>query len=141
MPVVRSARTLWEGSLAEGHGSVSFLSSGLPDGHVSWQARATRSNGATSPEELLAAAHSACFSMALSNALTRAGTPPRAIDAGAEVAFQPGVGITGIRLVVRASVPGISAEEFAAAAELARTHCPVSQALAQTTITLEAVLE
>jgi osmotically inducible protein OsmC len=107
---------------------------------VSWAARAEQPNGKTSPEELIAAAHSSCFSMALSNGLDKAGTPPEALDTSAEVTFQPGQGITGIKLSVRGRVPGISAEDFAAAAEDAKKNCPVSQALTGTTITLDAAL-
>ena len=94
----------------------------------------------TSPEELIAAAHSSCFSMALSNELTKAGHTVETVDTKAEVTFQPGKGITGSHLTTRASVPGISAEEFATFAEAAKTGCPVSGALAGTTITLDAAL-
>ncbi|MFC7328614.1 OsmC family protein [Marinactinospora rubrisoli] len=141
MPVVRTAHTRWEGTLAEGQGTVSFDSSGLPDQQVTWKARSGASEGLTSPEELIAAAHSSCFSMALSHGLSQAGTPPRSVRTQAEVTFQPGTGITGIHLTVRAVVPGLGAEDFAKAAEAAKTGCPVSQALTGTTITLDAALE
>ncbi len=140
MSTIRTARTHWEGSLADGQGAVSLDSSNLGTFDLTWRARAEEAGGKTSPEELIAAAHSGCLSMALSHALTQGGNPPRAIDTTAEVTFQPGVGITGVHLTVRADVPGISAEEFASTAEKAKANCPVSQALAGTTITLDAAL-
>jgi lipoyl-dependent peroxiredoxin len=140
MATTRTSKTHWEGSLMEGAGSVSLESSGLGTYDVTWASRAEDPNGRTSPEELIAAAHSACFSMALSNGLAGAGTPPQSLDTRAEVDFTPGKGITGIRLSVVGQVEGISADDFAAAAEDAKKNCPVSQALAGTTITLEAKL-
>lgn len=140
MATTRTARTHWEGSLFEGSGRVSLDSSGLGMYDVTWAARAEQPEGKTSPEELIAAAHSACFSMALSNGLNQAGTPPEALDVQADVTFQPGEGITGIHITVRASVPGMSSDDFAAAAEAAKDGCPVSQALKGTTITLDAAL-
>jgi len=140
MATTRHAKTHWEGSLFEGAGQVSLESSGLGTYDVSWPARAEEPNGKTSPEELIAAAHSACFSMALSNGLAKADTPPTALDVTADVTFQPGTGITGIHLAVVGTVEGISKEDFEAAAEDAKKNCPVSQALAGTTITLEASL-
>jgi osmotically inducible protein OsmC len=107
---------------------------------VTWASRAEDPNGRTSPEELIAAAHSACFSMALSNALAKAGNAPTALDTTANVTFQPGEGITGIHLSVRGEVPGLSSEEFVEAAEGAKANCPVSKALTGTTITLDATL-
>jgi lipoyl-dependent peroxiredoxin len=140
MATTRTANAHWEGSLLEGGGKVSLDSSGLATFEVTWASRAETPNGRTSPEELIAAAHSSCYSMALAHALAQAGTPPTSIDTRADVTFQPGEGITGIHLTVRGSVPGISAEDFATAAEGARTGCPVSQALTGTTITLDAAL-
>jgi lipoyl-dependent peroxiredoxin len=140
MATTRTANAHWEGNLLQGKGTVSLDSSGRGTFDVSWAARAEEPNGVTSPEELIAAAHSSCFSMALSNGLAQAGTPPQTIDTRADVTFQPGTGITGIHLTVRAAVPGISAEDFAAAAADAKVNCPVSQALAATTITLDAAL-
>ena len=140
MATTRTARTAWEGNLAQGKGTVTFASSGIGDFPVSWPARAEEPNGLTSPEELIAGAHSACFSMALSHGLTQAGTPPRTLDTQAEVTFQPGTGITGIHLTVTGDVPGLDADAFAAAAADAKANCPVSQALAGTTITLTATL-
>ena len=140
MAVTRTANAHWEGSLIDGKGAVSLDSSGAGSFDVTWRARSEESGGLTSPEELIAAAHSACFSMALSHALAQAGTPPRSVDTKADVSFQPGTGITGSHLTTRADVPGLSAEDFAAAAEDAKTNCPVSQALASIPITLDATL-
>jgi osmotically inducible protein OsmC len=140
MATTRTAKTHWEGSLKEGSGTVSLESSGIGSYDVSWAARSEEPNGKTSPEELIAAAHSACFSMALSNGLATGGTPPQSLDTRADVGFQPGEGITGIHLTVVAAIEGISAEEFKVAAEDAAANCPVSQALAGTTITVDASL-
>jgi osmotically inducible protein OsmC len=140
MATTRTANAHWEGSLLEGSGRVSLDSSGLGTFEVTWASRAEDPNGRTSPEELIAAAHSSCFNMALSNGLAKAGNPPAALDTRADVTFQPGEGITGIVLTVRARVPGMSAEDFQAAAEDAKANCPVSQALTGTTITLDAAL-
>ena len=140
MATTRTAHTHWEGSLTDGGGQVTLDSSGIGTYDVSWPSRAEQANGKTSPEELIAAAHSACFSMALSAALGKAGTPPQALETKADVTFQPGEGITGIHLSVTGTVEGISAEDFVAAAEGAKANCPVSQALTGTTITLEASL-
>ena len=140
MATTRTASTLWKGSLFEGAGQVTLTSSGLGTYDVSWPARAEEPNGKTSPEELIAAAHSACFSMALSNGLAKAGTPPTALDVTADVSFQPGEGITGVHLTVVGTVEGVDAETFVAAAEDAKANCPVSQALSGTTITLDASL-
>ena len=140
MATTRIANAHWEGSLLEGAGKVSLDSSGLGTYDVSWPARTEEPNGKTSPEELIAAAHSACFNMAFSHALAGAGTPPQALDTRAEVTFQPGVGITGVKLTVRGRVDGIDNDAFVAAAENAKANCPVSQALTGTTITLDATL-
>jgi osmotically inducible protein OsmC len=141
MATTRTATTRWEGSLQEGGGTVTMASSGIGTYDVSWPARAEEPNGKTSPEELIAAAHSACFSMALSGALGRAGTPPMSLDTKADVTFQPGEGITAIHITVVGSVEGMSAADFQAAAEGAKENCPVSQALKGVpTITLDASL-
>jgi len=137
MAATRNANAHWEGSLMEGQGSFELASSGLGTYPVTWAARSAEPNGVTSPEELIAAAHSTCYSMALSHALAGAGTPPTSVDTTAAVTFQPGTGITGIVLTVKAVVPGLTAEQFAAAAEDAKKNCPVSQALSATPITLE----
>lgn len=140
MATTRKASTRWEGSLFEGAGKVTLESSGLGTYDVSWPSRAEEPNGRTSPEELIAAAHSACFSMALSNGLAQAGTAPTSLDTSADVEFTPGTGITGIRLTVRGVVEGMSNDDFVKAAEAAKVGCPVSQALSGTTITLDAAL-
>ncbi|MEV7178603.1 OsmC family protein [Kitasatospora sp. NPDC093679] len=140
MATTRTARTAWEGNLLEGKGVVTFASSGIGEYPVSWPARAEAPNGKTSPEELIAAAHSSCFSMALSHGLAGAGTPPTKLDTQADVTFQPGTGITGIHLTVTGEVPGLDEAGFVKAAEDAKANCPVSQALTGTTITLTAKL-
>ncbi len=140
MATTRQATTTWSGSLFEGSGQVTLESSGLGTFDVSWPSRAEQANGKTSPEELIAAAHSACFSMALSAALAKADAPPTSLDVRADVTFQPGEGITGIHLTVTGDVDGIGKEDFVAAAEDAKENCPVSQALSGTTITMEASL-
>jgi len=140
MATTRNATTHWEGSLFEGAGQVTLKSSGLGTYDVTWASRAEDPDGRTSPEELIAAAHSSCFSMALSNGLAKAGTPPTALDTSAEVDFVPGTGITEIRLTVRGAVDGMSEDDFIAAAEDAKANCPVSKALTGTTITLDAAL-
>ena len=140
MPTTRTAQTIWDGSLLDGSGRVELQSSGIGTFDVSWPARTEEPNGTTSPEELIAAAHSSCFSMALSGALAKAGNPPTKLDTSAEVEFTPGTGITGIKLTVRGVVEGIDEEKFVELAEGAKTGCPVSQALTGTTITLDASL-
>ncbi|MDN3258530.1 OsmC family protein [Streptomyces sp. CSDS2] len=140
MATTRTAHTVWEGELLNGSGTVSFDSSGIGEQPVSWPSRAEQANGKTSPEELIAAAHSSCFSMALSHGLTGAGTPPTRLETKADVTFQPGEGITGIHLTVRGEVPGLDEQGFVSAAEDAKKNCPVSQARAVTTNTLTADL-
>ena len=141
MAVVRTAQAHWEGSLMEGQGEVELVSSQVGSFEVTWASRAEEPNGRTSPEELIAAAHSTCFSMALSHGLAGAGHPPTSIDTTADVTFQAGTGITGIKLTVVGEVPGITAEEFDAAAKDAKQNCPVSQALKATPITMESSLK
>ena len=140
MATTRTATTQWQGSLLEGSGQVTLESSKLGTYDVTWASRAEAPDGRTSPEELIAAAHSSCFSMALSGGLAKAGTPPTSLQTTADVTFQPGEGITGIHITVRGDVPDISAEDFRAAAEDAKVNCPVSQAVTGTTITLDASL-
>jgi osmotically inducible protein OsmC len=136
MATTRRASAKWNGTLMEGSGQVSLDSSGVGTFPVSWPARSAEPDGVTSPEELIAAAHSTCFSMALSNGLAKAGTPATLLETSAEVDFVPGTGITAIRLEVRGDVPGLDAEGFRAAAEAAKEGCPVSQALKAVPITL-----
>jgi osmotically inducible protein OsmC len=136
----RKATTVWTGSLMEGSGTVTLDSSGLGSYDVSWASRAEDPQGRTSPEELIAAAHASCFSMALSHALAGNGTPPERLETSAVVGFKPGVGITGSALRVTAQVPGIDEEKFQELAGQAKAGCPVSQALSGIEITLEATL-
>ena len=140
MATVRNANAHWEGSLMEGSGTVELSTSGAGSFPVTWAARSQDANGKTSPEELIAAAHSTCFSMALSNGLADGGTPPTTVDTSADVTFVPGKGITEIKLTVKAAVPGMSAEDFEAAAQDAKANCPVSQALKAVDISLDASL-
>ena len=140
MAAIRSATAHWEGSLFEGEGRVNLDSSGLGTFDVSWPARTEEPGGKTSPEELIAAAHSSCFCMAFSNGLAKAGTPPQALDVKADVTFVPGTGITTSHLTVVASVEGISEEDFQAAALAAKEGCPVSKALAGVEISIDAKL-
>ena len=140
MAATRTAQAHWEGNLFQGAGQVSLVSSGIGTYDVSWPARTEEPNGVTSPEELIAAAHSSCFCMAFSNGLDKAGTPPTSLDVKAEVTFVPGQGITTSHLTVTGVVPGISEEDFVAAAADAKANCPVSQALAGVEITFEASL-
>ncbi|MFE1835518.1 OsmC family protein [Streptomyces sviceus] len=141
MATTRSAHTVWEGNLLEGSGVVNFDSSGAIEAQpVTWASRSQDANGKTSPEELIAAAHSSCFSMALSHALNGAGTPPTKLVTSADVSFQPGEGITGIHLTVEGTVPGLDEDGFLAAANDAKANCPVSQALKAVPITLDAKL-
>ncbi|HEX4789431.1 MAG TPA: OsmC family peroxiredoxin [Actinospica sp.] len=136
MATTRKAAAHWEGSLLEGKGQVTLESSKAGTFDVNWPARSAEPNGVTSPEELIGAAHSTCYSMALSHALAQNGTPPTTVDTSAEVDFQPGTGITAIRLSVRAAVPGLTEEQFVDFATQAKEGCPVSQALKAVPITL-----
>jgi osmotically inducible protein OsmC len=140
MATTRKATTQWQGSLLEGSGEVTLESSGVGTFAVTWASRAEEPEGRTSPEELIAAAHSSCFSMALSSALAKGGNPPERLETSADVTFQPGEGITGIHITVRGTVPGLTADQFVEAAEGAKANCPVSKALTGTTITLDASL-
>lgn len=138
--VVSKGTTTWKGDLLSGSGTARLETSGLGSFDVNWKARAEEAGGTTSPEELIAAAHATCFSMAFSNMLAQNDTPPTQLDTSAEVSFVAGTGITGIHLTTRAQVDGISAEDFQRIAEEAKAGCPVSQALKGTEITLTAEL-
>lgn len=140
MAVTSEATTLWFGSLLEGTGTTSLDSSDAGEFPVTWAARSEGVAGRTNPEELLGAAHSSCYSMALSNALSKAGHAPESLQVTAAVTFVPGEGITGSHLLVSAKVPGMTAEQFHSFAEDAKTGCPVSKALSGIPITLEASL-
>lgn len=146
MPIARSsAEATWSGDLTGGGGSVRPGSGAFPELGLSWAGRTERGAGVTSPEELIAAAHAGCYSMALSNELAKAGHPPERVRVTATVAFETGrpdgAAITTIDLAVSARVPGAGAETFQRAAEGAKTGCPVSKALAGVEILLHAELE
>jgi osmotically inducible protein OsmC len=143
MAAERRASVTWSGDLRNGSGTIDEVGSGaFGPLDVSWAARSEEaSGGKTSPEELIAAAHASCFSMALAGGLTKAGTAPERLQTSAAVTFVPGTGITTIALSVRGTVPGLDADGFRAAAEDAKKNCPVSQALAGVPeITLDAEL-
>lgn len=141
MALTSKASTTWTGNLPDGSGRTSLDSSGQGTFDVSWRARAEEHGGTTNPEELIAAAHASCYSMAFAGALGKNGTPPTQLDTSAEVTFDPtGPAITGIHLTVRASVEGLDESDFQRMAEGAKEGCPVSKALAGTEITLTAQL-
>jgi osmotically inducible protein OsmC len=128
MAATSRAEASWQGDLIKGGGTVKPASGAFHDLPISWAARAERPIGSTtSPEELLAAAHAGCFSMAFSNGLTKAGHHVDRLDTTAEVDFVPGTGITAIRLSVRGHVHGLEAAEFQKLAEEAKEGCPVSK--------------
>lgn len=131
MATDRKAEVTWRGDLMSGKGRIDSVTSGAVGGlDVSWAARSEEPGGMTSPEELIAAAHAACFSMALSHGLAQEGHAPEELKTSATVTFQPGEGITKIALEVAGRVPGIDADAFRSAAEEAKANCPVSKALA-----------
>ncbi|HET9114945.1 MAG TPA: OsmC family peroxiredoxin [Gaiellaceae bacterium] len=143
MATDRRAEVRWQGSLLDGSGTIVSTTTGaIGEQAVSWAARSTdETGGVTSPEELIAAAHAACFSMALASGLSKEGHEPQELRTSATVTFQPGEGITRIALTVDGSVPGLDEEAFRAAAETAKENCPVSRALAAVPeISLEARL-
>lgn len=142
----RTARTGWTGTLENGSGQVEMTSSGVGTYEVSFPRRAAdEAGGFTSPEELIAAAHSACYAMQLSALIGQAGGTPQALDVQADVTLGPdpagGFRLTGIKLTVRGEVEGLDAAQFAKAAEDAKAGCPVSKALTGVDITLDAQLE
>jgi osmotically inducible protein OsmC len=142
----RTAHTAWNGTLQEGSGRVELSSSQVGAYDVSFPRRAADdAGGVTSPEELIAAAHSACFAMQLSANVAQAGGTPKLLDVGAEVTLGPdpagGFRISGIKLTVRGEVDGLDADGFAQAADAAKANCPVSKALTGTEITLDAALD
>lgn len=136
MAVSSKASATWNGALSDGSGRAT-LASGNGSFAVNWKARAEGEGGTTTPEELLAAAHASCFSMALSHALEGNGTPPTSLDVDATVTFQPGEGVVSSVLAVVGTVPGIDQEQFSSFAADAKDGCPVSQALAGVDISLE----
>ena len=130
MATERTASVTWRGNLMDGEGTIEQVTSGvLSSLDVDWANRAEDAQGKTSPEELIAAAHAACFSMAFAHALAEEGAEPERLEASATVTFVPGTGITSSVLRVRGKVPGIDAERFHELAEGAKDGCPVSKAL------------
>lgn len=146
MTAVRRADASWQGSLARGSGAVSASSSqAFRDLPITWASRTESPDGRTSPEELIAAAHASCFSMALSAGLSRAGTPPESLQVSAVVTFdqvEGGWKVVSSALTVRGRVPGLDAAGFQQAAEAAKDGCPISQALkGNVLLSVEASLE
>ena len=142
----RTARTAWNGTLLEGSGQVELTSSKVGTYEVSFPKRAAdEAGGTTSPEELIAASHSACFAMQLSANIGEAGGTPQSLEVQADVTLGPdpagGVRLTGIKLTVRGEVDGLDAAGFQQAAEAAKAGCPISKALTGVEITLDAALE
>jgi osmotically inducible protein OsmC len=127
----RTAEVTWTGDLESGSGVIESVGSGaFGPLDVTWKARAEEPDGLTSPEELIAAAHAACFSMAFAGALAKSGSPPEHLSTTANVTFVPGTGITSIALGVEGVVPGIDERAFSEAAAQAKDNCPVSKAVA-----------
>jgi osmotically inducible protein OsmC len=142
----RTARTAWNGTLQDGSGQVELSSSGVGTYEVSFPKRAAENaDGTTSPEELIAAAHSACYAMQLSAFVAEAGGTPQSLDVKADVSLGPdpdgGFRLTGITLTVEGEVDGLDADGFEQAAQKAKAGCPVSKALTGVEITLDAALE
>ena len=130
MAADRKAEVTWRGDLMSGSGRIERVGSGAVAGmDVSWPARTEEPGGLTSPEELIAAAHASCFSMALSHALAQDGHAPEQLAVSATVTFEPGTGITSSALEVEGNVPGMDEDAFRQAAEQAKDNCPVSKAL------------
>jgi osmotically inducible protein OsmC len=142
----RTGTTTWNGSLQDGSGTAELTSSKLGTFDVSWPKRTSdEAGGTTSPEELIGAAHSACFSMAFSNELAKAGATDIRLNVRADVEFGPdrqgGFSIRGIRLTARGTAQGVDNDAFVKAAEAAKVGCPVSKALTGTEISLDAALD
>ena len=145
MAVERSAKATWEGDLFGGSGQVSTDTGAVSNATVKWSSRAEEADENTSPEELIAAAHATCVSMALANVLAQAGTPPAKLDTEATATFDKtpdGFRLTTMRLSVRGQVEGLDEDGFRKAAEDAKENCPVSQALkGNVELTVETTLE
>ncbi|MHB1490586.1 peroxiredoxin OsmC [mine drainage metagenome] len=142
----RTARTAWNGGLNDGSGQVELTSSGVGTFDVSFPKRAAENaDGTTSPEELIAAAHTSCYAMQLSALIAEAGGTPISLQVSADVTLAPdpagGFHLTGILLTVRGEVDGLDAEGFGAAAQSAKETCPISKALTGVPITLDAALD
>jgi lipoyl-dependent peroxiredoxin len=140
----RTATTAWDGDLPRGNGILNGASGALSELPVTWASRTERSDGKTSPEELIAAAHSSCFAMALSHELTQAGSPPEHLDVTAKVTLDQREGeptVTTSELTVTGRVPGVDQQAFTEAATGAAKNCPISRALADVEISVDATLE
>ena len=129
MALDSTGRAHWEGDLTSGSGAATLDSGAVGPMQVTWKARSEEHAGLTSPEELIAAAHAACYSMAFSARLGKAGGTSIVLDTEATATFVPGEGITGIVLSVKGSADGVNEEDFMTLAEDAKENCPVSQAL------------
>ena len=142
MATDRTAKVTWTGSLMDGAGTIEGVDSGaFGPLDVTWTSRAEEPAGRTSPEELIAAAWASCYSMALSGALARAGTPPERLETSVTVTFQPGEGIIRGAIMVVGTVPGVDHDAFVEQAEGAKVNCPVSKALTGVPeVTLDATL-
>lgn len=141
MALNSTGRCHWEGDLLSGSGVTTLESGAAQPMDVTWKARSDEHGGLTSPEELIAAAHASCYSMAFSNTLAKNDTPPKSVDVEATATFVPGQGITAMALTMSATVEGIGDDKFQELAETAKNGCPVSQALAgNVPITLSATL-
>ncbi len=141
MATTRSAHAGWVGDLPTGGGQVTLDTSGLGTYDITWKARTEEAEGKTSPEELIAAAHSSCFAMAFTHELDGAGHKADYVNTSAAVDFVPGKGITKSHLTLAAKIPGLSQEEFDSIANAAKAGCPVSVALGGVEITLDATLD
>ena len=142
MATESSATTIWQGSLTKGSGNVAPASGAFEGQEVTWARRAEREDGYTSPEELLAMAHSSCFCMALSHELSEGGNQPDQLEATATVDFVPGEGVKSSHIVVRGRVPGIDQSQFEESANSAGRNCPISGALTgNVEISVDATLE
>lgn len=146
MATTRTATATWSGDLPSGTGTVTAATTGIfRDQPTTWAARTAEPEGVTSPEELLAAAHASCFSMACSNILAKAGTPPTRLDVEVRISadkLEAGFTVTNSDIVVRGVVPGATQESFASAADQAKDGCPISRALkGNVAMTVEATLE
>ncbi|MBA2720813.1 MAG: OsmC family peroxiredoxin [Chloroflexi bacterium] len=146
MATTRRATATWSGDLLSGKGTVTATTTGIfRDQQTTWAARTAEPEGVTSPEELLAAAHASCFSMAFSNVLAKAGTPPTRVDVEVSISAdkrEAGFTVLSAAIVVRGTVPGATQESFAAAANEAKDGCPISRALkGNVEMSVEATLE
>lgn len=142
MAAVSRADAVWEGDLTSGNGRVKVASEAISEFPVSWASRAERQHGKTSPEELLAAAHAACYSMAFSNGLSKAGHKVERLNTTVEVEFIPGTGVTTSTITTVGHIHGIDEAEFEKLAEAAKEGCPISQALhGNVTLKLKARLD